>query len=61
MISETHLLICIILLVVSNDRSAVLCVWKVGKVMVPNVYDDILSGFYRHFFVSTEGGLKDRL
>jgi hypothetical protein len=42
------MLICIIMLVVSNDGRAVVWVWKVGKVTLPNVYDDILSGSDRH-------------
>jgi hypothetical protein len=46
--SETHLFICVILLVVSSNGSAVVWVWEVGKVMLPNVYNNILSGFDRH-------------
>ena len=37
----------IVLLEVSSDGSTVVRVWKVGKVVLPNVYDCILSGFNR--------------
>jgi len=41
---ETRLIVFVCLLVASREGSAIIRVSKVGKVFLPNVHDNVLSG-----------------